>query len=95
MKKKHYNGTIEEDNPEWTDEMFRNAKYGIDGLAEIIGKKSAEKFRKIGRPKSENPKKNGTLRLSGDLWDDLRASGAGYHTRIEKVLRNALEHGQI
>lgn len=96
MKKKPYKGTIEEDNiDELPDEFFRNAKYGIEGLAEIIGKKAAEKFRKPGRPKVESPKKNGTLRLSSELWDGIRASGAGYHARVEKVLRKALEHGQI
>jgi uncharacterized protein (DUF4415 family) len=95
MKKK-YRGTVEEDNiEELPDEFFKNAKYGLDGLAEIIGEEAVAPLRKMGRPKSAAPKQNGTLRLAADVWTRIKASGRGYNGRVERALRQALEDGRI
>jgi uncharacterized protein (DUF4415 family) len=89
-------GVPDEENPEWTEETFRNAVYGLDGLASLVGEEAVAPLRKkAGRPKSPTPKRNGTLRLTGDIWDRLKASGHGYNVRVEAVLREALEQGRI
>jgi len=51
--------------------------------------------RKVGRPKSEAPKQNGTLRMAADVWAKIKASGRGYNLRVEKILREALTEGRI
>lgn len=51
--------------------------------------------RKRGRPKSLSPKKLQTFKLSAEIVDAIRDSGAGYNVRVEKVLREALLDGRI
>lgn len=75
-------------NPEWTDTDFAAATPGreffraeqLAGLAE----------RRRGRPKSDAPKRQVTLRLDGDVIDRLRASGPGWQVRVNQVLRDWL-----
>jgi uncharacterized protein (DUF4415 family) len=88
-------GAPDDENPEWTSAEFRSAKRGLDGLAELIGEETVASLRKVGRQKSEAPKKNGTLRLASDLWEQIKSSGRGYNSRVETVLREAIEHGRI
>lgn len=66
-----------DENPEWTDEMFQEAKT------------------KRGRPQSPNPKQIKSFRLSQDLIQGIISSGSGYNTRVEQVLREALNEGKI
>ncbi|HXZ16783.1 MAG TPA: BrnA antitoxin family protein [Roseiarcus sp.] len=40
-----------------------------------------------GRPKSASPKVRIGFRLSAELVERIRASGPGYNSRVEKVLR--------
>jgi uncharacterized protein (DUF4415 family) len=47
--------------------------------------------RKRGRPKSETPKRQVTLRLDRDVVAGLRASGRGWQTRVNTALRNWLK----
>ena len=58
-------------------------------LAEFAAK------RKRGRPKSLAPKKLQTFKLSAEIVDAIRESGAGYNVRVEKALREALQDGRI
>ncbi len=85
----------EDDVPELTDTFFKNSKFGIDGLAELIGEVNVAPLRTIGRPKSLSPKRNGTLRLSAEIWDEIKAKGRGYNSRVEDVLRQALDEGRL
>ena len=66
--------------PELTDEWFETADFKI-----------GDKLVRRGRPRSEKPKKQVTLRLDADLLDGLRATGPGWQTRINEVLRDWLE----
>ena len=43
-------------------------------------------LKRRGRPKSERPKELTTLRLSPDVIDHFRSSGAGWQTRINAAL---------
>lgn len=91
----NWEGVPDEENPEWTAEMFKNAKHGLDGLAELVGEHNVAPLRKMGRPKSAAPKRNGTLRLSADVWSGIKAAGRGYNARVEAVLRDAIAKGLL
>lgn len=66
--------------PELTDEMISRADFYI-----------GDKLIRRGRPKAEHPKKQVTIRLDADVLDGLRATGAGWQTRINDALRAWLE----
>jgi uncharacterized protein (DUF4415 family) len=46
-----------------------------------------------GRPKSPTAKKLQSFKLSPDVIEGIKKSGAGYNARVEKVLRDALANG--
>jgi uncharacterized protein (DUF4415 family) len=52
-------------------------------------------WKKIGQPPVEAPKIHIGFRLAADVVDAIRASGRGYNARVEKVLRDALEKGEL
>jgi len=54
-----------------------------------------EAIRKRGRPKSEAPKEQINVRLSPDVLAHLRATGRGWQTRIDEVLREAMAAGRV
>ncbi len=68
------------DNPEWTEADFKNAKPFAEVFPEL-----ARKLR--GRPKSEAPKRQVTLRLDADVLEHFRAAGPGWQSRINADLR--------
>jgi uncharacterized protein (DUF4415 family) len=79
-----------DDSPEWTEEMFRAAAiYRGDKLIRpatgVLGPNGV-----VGRPPSENPKKQITLRLDPDVIEGFRATGKGWQSRVNKALREAL-----
>jgi uncharacterized protein (DUF4415 family) len=48
-----------------------------------------------GRPKVDKPKKLFGLRLDQSVIDGIKATGRGYNTRVESVLRDALSAGKL
>jgi len=54
-----------------------------------------EAIRKRGRPKSEAPKEKINVRISPDVLAALRATGRGWQTRINALLREAVESGRV
>jgi len=77
-----------DDAPEWSDDVFERAELrkGDEVLRPATGT-----LTKRGRPRSENPKRQVTLRLDGDLIDRLRATGPGWQSKINDILRKAVE----
>lgn len=76
-----------DDAPEWTEEHFRSARLSVGGriIREAVGT-----WTKPGRPKSDNPKKQVTLRLDSAVLEKFRAMGPGWQSRINAELRKAL-----
>ena len=73
------------DNPEWTEEDFKNARPFAEVFPEL-----AESIRKArGRPVMEKPKRQISLRLDPDVIDAFKATGKGWQGRINDVLRKA------
>lgn len=81
-----------DDAPEWTEEMFRHAAIYRGGvlIRPATGKLGPNGIVPIGRPPSENPKKQVTLRLDPDVLEKFRATGKGWQSRINAALREKL-----
>ena len=81
------------DNPEWSEHDFSRSRPAQEALPEIIGKNNAEYLlnKSPGRPPKENPKRRITIRLDADLVDWIKEQGPGYQTRINTILRDAME----
>ena len=77
----------DDDYVEWTEEMFRAAAVYKGG--ELI-RPATGTLKSIGRPPSENPKKQVTLRLDPEVIEKFRATGRGWQSRINAELRKAL-----
>ncbi|MET0181144.1 MAG: BrnA antitoxin family protein [Novosphingobium sp.] len=76
-----------DDAPEWTEDHFRRAAiYHGDTLI----RPANGSWTKPGRPPSENPKRQITLRLDPDVIERFRATGKGWQSRINAELRKAL-----
>ena len=83
------------DNPEWTEEMFRNARPMTDfpemlaGLLEASERLRAQK-RERGRPKLEHPKLQVTLRLDAEVVNSFKEDGPGWQGRINETLKKTV-----
>jgi uncharacterized protein (DUF4415 family) len=79
---KHKNSeTPDKENPEWTAGDVARA-VAFTGLpAGLQGKLR-------GRPKAEETKERITIRLSPDVLDAFRETGAGWQTKIDAVLKD-------
>ncbi|TPN81792.1 BrnA antitoxin family protein [Mesorhizobium sp. CU2] len=73
------------DNPEWTEGDFRDAR----PFAEVFPDLAESIRRSRGRPALDNPKKQVTLRLDGDVVARFREGGPGWQSRINDILRKA------
>ena len=52
-------------------------------------------LRRPGRPKVERPKVPVTMRMDADVLDAIKASGSGWQTRVNEVLRDAVRQGKL
>ena len=77
-----------DDAPELTDEFFARAEHR-DG--DTVLRPAQGTLTRRGRPRIENPKRQVTIRLDGDLIDRLRQSGPGWQSRVNAILRKAVE----
>lgn len=77
---------IDDENPEWTEEMFATAVRVHDLPAGLRDKLIS--LNKGGRPVAENPKVSTTIRFDADVIAFFKASGKGWQTRMNQVLRD-------
>lgn len=84
MNKKPNPELIDSENPEWTEEMFVQAKR-ISALPLSL----QAKLRGRG-PQKAPPKVSTTIRLSPDVVQAFRAAGDGWQTRIDAALKDWL-----
>lgn len=83
MSKKPNPELIDDENPEWTDEMFKQS-VRLAALPESLQAKLR------GRPKAAVTKERITIRLSPEVVEHFRASGAGWQTRVDAALKDWL-----
>ena len=73
------------DNPELSEADFKQVK----PFAEHFPKLAQELRKSRGRPKSDAPKKQVTLRLDTDVVEFFRRAGPGWQSRINDSLRSS------
>jgi uncharacterized protein (DUF4415 family) len=80
----------DDNNPEWTPEDFAKAK----PFKEVFSEQHAG-WKRRGRPPAEAPKVRIGFRLAVDVVERVKATGPGYNAKVERVLREALEKGEL
>ncbi|MEQ1705905.1 MAG: BrnA antitoxin family protein [Rickettsiales bacterium] len=89
-KKKMPNPDTPLTDSEW--ESMGKVMHGIDALP----KDAQVAIRKMmGRPRSEKPKKVISFRFDTDIISHLKDCVAGYNTRVENILREAIKQGKL
>ena len=75
---------IDEENPEWTNEMFARARPAAEVLPEIFGKEIADQMlsKKPGRVLGSGTKESQTVRFDRDILAAFKATGKGWHTNL-------------
>jgi uncharacterized protein (DUF4415 family) len=76
---------IDRDNPEWTEDDLRRAQR-VEQLPEGL----QAKLRAVRGPQKAPTKERVTIRLSRDVVARFRATGPGWQTRMDAVLKNWL-----
>ena len=79
----------DQDNPEWTDEMFEEALPMKEAMPDVV---NAFK-RSRGRPVCESPKIHIGMRLDTDIVQWLR-SHKGYNAMVNETLRHKMQSEQ-
>lgn len=83
---------VDDENPEWTEEDFANARPATEVLTEIFPKEvAAAMLKSRGRPRKEVTKAAVNIRLSPDVIDAFRATGRGWQTRVDEALKDWLK----
>jgi uncharacterized protein (DUF4415 family) len=90
---------IDEDNPEWTETDFKRARPAAEALPEIMGADLAAEMlkRKRGqRGVQKRPTKEpAMIRYSREVLEYFRATGPGWQSRIDKVLKEWVEQHRV
>jgi len=74
-----------DDAPELTGKVLKTARRGRDALPEAV---LAQFRRGPGRPPAEATKIPVSIRLDKDVVDHFKATGDGWQTRINSILRD-------
>ena len=80
--------TDPDDASEWSDDVLERAAL-YDG--ETLVRPAQSTLARRGRPRLDNPKRQVTLRLDGDVIDRFRETGPGWQSRINEALRTAVK----
>jgi uncharacterized protein (DUF4415 family) len=82
-----------DDAPEWTAEQFARAEIAIG--RSVVHPARGTLTRPRGRPRKADAKIHIHIRLSPQVLGYFRATGPGWQTRIDEVLRKwVLRHGK-
>jgi uncharacterized protein (DUF4415 family) len=74
-----------DDAPEWSQQQFDRAEIAVG--ASVIAPAQGTLTRPRGRPKKADAKVHIHIRLSPKVLGHFRATGPGWQTRIDEVLR--------
>lgn len=79
---------VDDENPEWTAADFARARPAAEVLREQFGAGAEHLLRpKRGRPPKAERKSPVNIRLSPEVLAHFRATGRGWQTRLEAVLK--------
>jgi uncharacterized protein (DUF4415 family) len=76
-----------DDAPELTDDFLDRAAIK---KGDLVIRPAQGTLTRRGRPKLERPKRQVTVRLDDDLVERLRETGPGWQSRINAILRKAV-----
>lgn len=74
---------------EWTEKQFDRVEIAVGG--KVVCPAQGTLTRPRGRPKKANTKVHTHIRLSPQVLQHFRATGRGWQTRIDEVLRKWVE----
>ena len=77
-----------DDAPELTAAFFNEATPKINDKVVSATVVNEVFKRRVGRPKSANPKKAISIRLSADVLEYFKSTGSGWQTRMDEILQN-------
>lgn len=80
---------LDPENPELTDDQLARMRPAREVFPPEFFDAIEEMRRSRGRPKLDAPKKLVTLRLDQDVVEKFRATGRGWQSRINDVLKRA------
>lgn len=72
-----------------------NAGIAVDPDTYELGTAEFTRLRRVGRPRVEIKRPMLSMRTDPDVLEKLRASGPGWQTRVNALLRDAVEHGRL
>lgn len=75
------------DNPEWTDADFARARPAAAAHPDLVASMAPKRR---GRPPTETRKDSVKLRIDPDVLAAYRATGPGWQTRMQEVLRKGI-----
>jgi uncharacterized protein (DUF4415 family) len=81
---------IDDESPPLDDAWFARARPAAEVLPRLVGGDAAAQLLKPkrGRPPKAAPKQATNIRISPEVLAYFRATGPGWQTRIDEVLRN-------
>ena len=77
-----------DDAPELTEAFFDEATPKINDEVVSVSAVNEAFKKRVGRPKSANPKKAISIRLSADVLEYFKSTGSGWQTRVDEILQN-------
>ncbi len=80
---------LDPDNPEWTGEDFKHARPAAEMLPRDVYRELTKRRR---GPQKAPTKVLVSLRLDREVVEKLRATGQGWQTRANDLLRKAISH---
>ncbi len=89
MRRKPNPELVDDENPEWTEADFARARPAAEALREQFGAKAVAHLLKPkrGRPPKLVTKRAVNIRLSPEVLAHFRATGPGWQTRMDEVLK--------
>lgn len=80
---------VDDPSPELKPDWFRRARHAGAVLPELLGAQAAAQLLKPkrGRPPKQSPKQATSIRFSPEVLEYFRATGPGWQTRMDDVLR--------
>lgn len=82
---------LDPDNPEWTDEDFKNARPASEAMPRELYDALVERSKRRRGKQVAPVKEQIALRLDQDVLERWRATGPGWQSRMGEVLRKAVE----
>jgi uncharacterized protein (DUF4415 family) len=88
--KKRKSAPTDDESPALTAKWFARSRPAADVLPALVGATAAAQLLKPkrGRPAKATPKQATNIRFSPEVLAYFRATGPGWQTRVDEVLRN-------